>query len=466
MELETYYSLRCLFNAQSGLRSTAAELAKLRRRLDKMLRKNGLETARPDYDSIVRGKEKLCSLLNGSRLSLLEIGQEELASASQKLVSSVRHFPIMAPDYTPMLTSVLKFADLLPIKDDSLSAALGHLANLAKIGYYPTDPAHVAYLSQALVFPENSEINLLDPCCGEGLALEQIAQGRNCHTFGAELDDSRARQACEHLERVAMGSYFYSRISHNAFQLLYLNPPYLSTIGANGTRTREERHFLIETIPHLAERGVLIYIIPYYRLTPDIARVLCDNFEKLSVYRFCGKEFTKFHQIAVLGCRIPRQDGSRLAPAFLSRVEILEQIPTLDKLPPESYALPPATAKVQIFYGSVFNEVELARQLESSALCKKLYREENVLDRMDKQPLLPLKVGQVGLIAGSGMVNGYAGDEVPHVIKGYMQPEETITVTSAPQQEPNASQMMYQHNKKSNHLRINILTPHGIKSLS
>ena len=168
----------------------------------------------------------------------------------------------------------------------------------------------------------------------------------------------------------------------------------------------------------------------------------------------------------MLGCRIPRKDGSRLAPAFLSRVEILEQIPTLDELPPESYALPPATAKVQIFYGSVFNEVELARQLESSALCKKLYREENVLDRMDKQPLLPLKVGQVGLIAGSGMVNGYAGGEAPHVIKGYMQPEETITVTSAPQQDPNASQMIYQHNKKSNHLRINILTPHGIKSLS
>ena len=133
MELETHYSLRCLLNAQSGLRSTAAELAKLRRRLDKMLREKGMETARPVHDSIVRGKEKLCSLLNGSRLSLLEIGQEELASASQKLVCSVRHFPIMAPDYTPMLTGVLKFADLLPIKDDSLSAALGHLGTIPQI---------------------------------------------------------------------------------------------------------------------------------------------------------------------------------------------------------------------------------------------------------------------------------------------------------------------------------------------
>lgn len=58
MELETHYSLRCLLNAQSGLRSTAAELAKLRRRLDKMLREKGMETARPVHDSIVRGKRK------------------------------------------------------------------------------------------------------------------------------------------------------------------------------------------------------------------------------------------------------------------------------------------------------------------------------------------------------------------------------------------------------------------------
>ena len=43
MELETHYSLRCLRNAQSGLRSTAAELAKLRRRLDKMLREKCIE---------------------------------------------------------------------------------------------------------------------------------------------------------------------------------------------------------------------------------------------------------------------------------------------------------------------------------------------------------------------------------------------------------------------------------------
>lgn len=466
MEIETHYALRCLLDAQTGLRSIAPELAKLRRRLDKIMKAKGLEAARPVYDAIVRGKRKLCELLEKSRLSLLEIGKDDLASAAQKLRSSVIRFPVMAPDYSSMLAGVQKFTDLLPIKDDGLSTALGHLANLAKIGYYPTDSGHVEYLRNALIFPESSEVNLLDPCCGEGLALEQLALGHKCHTFGVELDDSRARQACEHLERVAMGSYFYSRISHNAFQVLFLNPPYLSTIGVNGARTREERRFLIETIPHLAEQGVLIYIIPYYRLTPDIARVLCDNFQELSTYRFLDREFSKFHQIVVLGHRTPKRDGSSQVPAFLSTVEILEQIPTLDKLPPESYALPPASAKVQIFYGSVFNEIELARQMEMSGLVKKLYREESLLDRMDKQPLLPLKVGQVGLIAGSGMINGYADCAAPHIIKGYMEPQETITITSDLQSSKHAPKVLYQHNKKSHQLKINILTPHGLKSLS
>ena len=194
--------------------------------------------------------------------------------------------------------------------------------------------------------------------------------------------------------------------------------------------------------------------------------MLCDNFQELSTYRFLDREFSKFHQIVVLGHRTPKRDGSSQVSAFLNTVESLEQIPTLDTLPPESYALPPASAKVQIFYGSVFNEIELARQLETSGLVKKMYREENMLDRLDKQPLLPLKVGQVGLIAGSGMINGYADCESPHIIKGYMEPQETITITSELQSSKRAPKIMYQHNKKSHQLKINILTPHGLKSLS
>ena len=40
------------------------------------------------------------------------------------------------------------------------------------------------------------------------------------------------------------------------------------------------------------------------------------------------------------------------------------------------------------------------------------------LDRTDKHPLLPLSIGQIGLVGGSGMINGLVECDTPHIIKG------------------------------------------------
>lgn len=130
-----------------------------------------------------------------------------------------------------------------------------------------------------------------------------MAQGNNCYAYGVELDESRAEEAQTRLHRVGFGSFFHSRISHEAFHLLFLNPPYLSVINENGGRSRHEKRFLIESIPTLMYGGLLIYVIPYYRLTSDICRILVDNFGKLSVWRFADAEFKKFKQVAVMGIR-------------------------------------------------------------------------------------------------------------------------------------------------------------------
>ena len=53
-----------------------------------------------------------------------------------------------------------------------------------------------------------------------------MAQGNNCYAYGVELDESRAEEAQTRLHRVGFGSFFHSRISHEAFHLLFLNPPY------------------------------------------------------------------------------------------------------------------------------------------------------------------------------------------------------------------------------------------------
>ena len=39
--------------------------------------------------------------------------------------------------------------------------------------------------------------------------------------------------------------------------------------------------------------GLLVYIVPYYRLTPDICNILAENFSDLSVWKFTDGEFAR-----------------------------------------------------------------------------------------------------------------------------------------------------------------------------
>lgn len=244
-----------------------------------------------------------------------------------------------------------------------------------------------------------------------------MAQGNNCYAYGVELDESRAEEAQTRLHRVGFGSFFHSRISHEAFHLLFLNPPYLSVINENGGRSRHEKRFLIESIPTLMYGGLLIYVIPYYRLTSDICRILVDNFGKLSVWRFADAEFKKFKQVAVMGIRKKR--GTELQDTLW-----LEQyayapasIPLLSQLPESRYALPAQPLEVSTFKGERFNQKELEQQLRrSDSFAQMMARSE--LDSGVKRPLLPLSISQIGLIGGSGMINGLIECDTPHIIQG------------------------------------------------
>jgi hypothetical protein len=253
---------------------------------------------------------------------------------------------------------------------------------------------------------------------------------------------------------VGVGSFFRSRISHEAFHLLFLNPPYLHVLQEGGGSARSEKMFLVDAMKHLTMGGLLVYIIPFYRITADVARVLCDNFTDLSVYRFTGKEFERFRQAAVFGVRKPKGNGESLVDAFLETVSSAEIIPELTRLPEGRYALPPRPLEVQVFKGAVFNELELQRQLKSSRSIAKLL-ERSALDSREKRPLLPLNVGQIGLIAGSGMINGLAECETPHIIKGRIVKETVRSTEAGVLTETHTNRMIF-----------NILTPGGFRSLT
>ena len=63
-------------------------------------------------------------------------------------------------------------------------------------------PAVVERVRSFLRFPTGNA-NVLDPCCGEGLALESLADGANATTYGIEPDAYRADQARGILDHVS-----------------------------------------------------------------------------------------------------------------------------------------------------------------------------------------------------------------------------------------------------------------------
>ncbi len=421
------------------------------------------EDAEREYQLLCAQKERLREALCDISQSLRELGEDSLAEDGWKLREALEDFNPMIPDYGPLTDTVRFFQEHLPRQENQLTntGVIGRLMNQVRMGYYPTEPAHVDRIARGIAFPGTIRPNLLDPCCGCGLALERLAAGQNCETFGVELDEGRLREAEARLDHIAGGSFFQSRISLNAFHLLFLNPPYLAVRNESGRTARHEKRFLVNGLGRLMKGGLLVYIIPYYRLTWDIARILSDNFADLSAYRFMEAEFNRFHQIAVFGVRKEYAASVRDAEALMAVAASPENLPELSDLPSGRYALPDTAKEVRMFRGAIFNEAELARQFAASRSLSRLLEKSN-LDGKIRHPLLPLGAGQIAMLGCSGRINGLIEG---HIIKGTVTRTNQIKQSVSKQDEQGRPTEIQCEETRRNVLSFGILTPEGYKSL-
>lgn len=460
---EKYYAVERLAELRNSVLRQSKTMVLSRAKVEKY-RQADMAAAKDSYLELKKAKGALEKALYDARLLLMEVEEYELAGLAGKLGGGLARFDLMSANYKSVYDVLQGFASRIPAGDTVNAAVVGRLMNQIKLGYYPTDPDNIDLMLWGITFPDGITTNLLDPCCGCGKALRQLAQGNNCYTYGVELDQSRAEEAQTRLHRVGFGSFFHSTVSHDAFHLLFLNPPYLSVLNSNGGKSRHEKRFLIESIHTLMLGGLLIYVIPYYRLTTDICRVLVDNFDDLTVWRFTDAEFKRFRQVAVMGVR-KRKAAESGDSLWLERFAVSpETIPSLAELSEGRYALPAVQTEVSVFKGEIFNERELEQQLRRSNSFEQLMARSE-LDSGVKHPLLPLSIGQIGLIGGSGMINGLIECEHPHIIKGRIV---KVVHTESEDKFSTEGRHMGAEIREviTNKMIFNILTPQGFKSLT
>ena len=445
MEQELQKEQKCSFYALEQLRQTAEAILRGSQRLLKC--RAGVEkyrTAQPQrayayYLELQKTRDALVAELGDAQRNLLELEESALAQKAGQLQVGLRRFDLMSRAYKPVYEVLTGFAKALPQTDTVNAAVIGRLMNHVRMGYYPTDPENISHILRGIAFPEGVTTNLLDPCCGCGKALRQLANGNNCYTYGMELDEHRAEEAQTRLHRVGFGSFFHSQISREAFHVLFLNPPYLSVLTEGGSRVRSEKQFLVQSIRTLMLGGLLVYIVPYYRLSPDICNILAENFSDLSVWKFTSGEFARFHQAVVLGLRKKPTEDDETADRLGAQTLTPEKIP--------------------------FNEKELERQLTRSGSFTRLLSEKSALDSAEKRPLLPLSIGQIGLIGGSGMINGLIECDTPHIIKGRIAKVKNVEHEEQFDQRGNHTGTQVRE-VISNKMIFNVLTPNGFLALS
>src|SRR5215831_4543684 len=190
----------------------------------------------------------------------------------------------------------------------------------AKAGFYPTPPKVVDMIKTWIGERMPGRRRLLDPCCGTGEPAAQIAAAAGCEAYGVEINTDRARTAKNLLSKVVAGNLFSVRARPAAFSILYLNPPY--DFDAEDGRT--ELSFLKHTLPYLAAKGLLLFVVPQKRITTRIARVLSAYFEDLKVRKFPADEFQAFGQIVIAGFKKARAEIDGEVLASLTQIQSMD----------------------------------------------------------------------------------------------------------------------------------------------
>lgn len=321
---------------------------------------------------------------------------------------------------------------------ETVSSFTRTLYNEAKMGAYYTSLDHCRDIFKILRFPEDKEVSVLEPSMGDGSAVIAVTGAdRNPHIkiFGVELNDGVAAKAKENpyiTEVLAADFTLGVTIQRNAFSFCFANPPYL-TDKDEESRLRTEREFFDRILNYLKVDGVLVYVIPYaqFQARPFL-RSWLSSMETEALYKFREPEYSKYHQIVVIG----RKKAKREIP-LLGEIDRFTREWSLDDLPelpsePE-VTIPVGESKeenIKIFTSSEFdsaqayNIIGLSLPDDVKEVADRRLSQKKVTFSSLPRPPIPPKKSTKFLLTTSGFGDGFVGSEETedlHLMRGVAQ---------------------------------------------
>jgi SAM-dependent methyltransferase len=279
----------------------------------------------------------------------------------------------------------------------------------AKGGFYPAPPEAVALAAGYIARMQYGMPTLLDPCCGKGTAIRQLAELIRCppaNVYAIELDEGRAAEANANLEGanvIGRASFFGVACSPNSMSLCWCNPPFDDELGG-GNRT--EQTFLQHATTLLRPGGVMILVCPEDVADSDyddVAQTFKQWYDRIAIVPFPDGH-RRFNEVMVFGVK-------RSSPISPYTVEWNPRRTGIS-----SYTLP-AGIKPRRWEKIEMTEAEISRAFAASPLRRFL---EPPAEPTLPQPPLALGVGHIALLLAAGNLDGVVrpDDEPPHVVRG------------------------------------------------
>jgi hypothetical protein len=314
-----------------------------------------------------------------------------------------------------------------------------------KNGYFPTDEASISRIL-AMLEINSGAMRLIDPCCGEGIALAECAHycreaGATVFSSGIEFNAERAANADTLLDHVVHADFNDCIVSSSQFNLLWLNPPYGDRITDQVVRDQDQRgrdrwekYFLNRSLPMLSFGGLLIYIIPHYVIDRHLAKQLSRCLDSIGVYRLPEDQF---RQIVVMGYRrrVEGQANPDLINLLLDVANDRNAAPELSEVPDRFYkvsTLTPDQQKRLIEIRSNLPTRELVTDVISKHAClwHDFANHFNQRTTLKRRPVRKLSDWHLALMLAAGQVSGVVESSSGRqlLVKGGTHKEKEVAV--------------------------------------
>jgi len=276
----------------------------------------------------------------------------------------------------------------------------------------PLTKSELDIMSKKLLFdnkPNNNEeiiINILDPFCADGSALQEVAQalkaqGANVKTYGVEPDQENRRIAKKRLTKTVHGNYHELRTT-NAFSLILANPP---IGGKNAIGIPQEAiAFSDLTAPgkYVYPGSIVIFALPISSLN-FLRSILPIRLQDICYYKI-SQERVLIMATKSKG-RVPKEEAAQERERLDFYIENSTEIPLLNT--ETKYHITPTTTGITRFVGSRLDPEDISEEIAISSVwnnLKNLITPKSVLIEAPK-PLMALDKGRPAIAAAAGVLD-------------------------------------------------------------